>query len=201
MNSNSGKLYLKDFQSLNTIFFSVDLNNGFCKEGALSSDRVRNLIPKTEKFLKTVLKSGFKVIAFTDSHGENSPEFDGYPIHCLADSPESVLVDELSFLYDHENAKVIPKNSTNGFFLLGDDILRGNFDNFIITGCCTDICIYQLAVTLKTFFNQLDQKKRIIVPKSLVDTFDSPEHNADEIGKIFLGSMASNGVEVVDELI
>lgn len=200
MKNEDTVLTVDDFNPSNTIFFSVDINNGFCKEGALFSERTKKLIPQTAKLLKNVLDKKFSVVAFTDEHPGNSPEFKGYPVHCLKDTAESVLVDELDFLYSHENAVVIPKNSTNGFFLLSDEFLGEKYDNYIITGCCTDICVHQLSVSLKTWFNQNNIDKRVIVVKSLVDTFDLPGHSADEYNSIFLGSMASNGVEVVDDI-
>lgn len=192
---------INDFNPSNTIFFSVDINNGFCKSGALFSERTKRLIPKTEVLFHNVLEKGFQSIAFTDEHPDNSPEFSGYPVHCLKNTEESLLVDELSFLYSHQNSNVIPKNSTNGFFLLNNEVLGDKFLNYIITGCCTDICVHQLAVTLKTWFNQNNLQKRVIVIKSLVDTFDLPNHNADEYNQIFFNSMMSNGVEVVNDII
>ncbi len=34
-----------------------------------------------------------------------------------------------------------------------------NIDNIIIVGDCTDICIYQFAITLKSYFNQHNIEK------------------------------------------
>lgn len=202
MDQNGSKFLNVDYMDpLKTIFFSVDINNGFCKNGALFSPRTQKLIPKTKKLLSSVLDKNFPVIAYTDEHQSNSPEFNCYPAHCLKGEEESVLVDELAFLYKHKNATVIPKNSTNGFFTLDKKYLGYSFDTYIITGCCTDICVYQLAITLKSYFNQNNIHKKVIVIKSMVDTFDSPEHNAEQYNKIFFNSMQSNGIEIIDDVI
>lgn len=178
-----------------TLVFSVDMNNGFCKYGDLYSPRVEKLIPDTEKFLKACIKENIDIVAFTDSHSEKSPEFSGYPVHCLENSEESKLVDEISFLYDYKNAKVIPKASTNGIFAMDISALD-KYDNFVITGCCTDICVYQLALSIKTYFNQKNICKDVVVLKNLVETYDAPGHNAEQWNKIFFDSMLLNGVQV-----
>ena len=77
-----------------------------------------------------------------------------------------------------------------------------NLDNFIVVGCCTDICVYQFVLTLKTYFNQNNLDKNIIVPISLVETYDIDEiHSGDMLNTIFLNSMIQNGINVVKEII
>ena len=49
--------------------------------------------------------------------------------------------------------EIIEKNSTNGFFAM-DIADYAYLDNFIVVGCCTDICVYQFVLALKTYFNQ-----------------------------------------------
>lgn len=182
-----------------TIIFSIDINNGFCRGGALYSPRTKALIPATVKFLAYALAKGYEVTAFTDCHGEDSPEFSVYPEHCLSTDAESRLVSELEFLYNSPKARVIPKNSTNGFFVIYPKAME-KYENFIISGCCTDICVYQFAITLKAYFNQRNLRKNVIAVSSLIDTFDMPGHNADEINSIFFTSMLANGIIVVDSI-
>ena len=178
----------------NTIIFSIDMNNCFAREGALYSKRIEDLIAPTADFLKDAKASGIPVIAFTDSHRADSLEFGGYPPHCLEDSPESEIVDELKPFMD----RIIGKNSTNSFFVYDGPYEDGW--NYIITGCCTDICIYQYAVTLRAYLNQHDIRSRVIVPRNLADTYDAPGHDADALNRIFFDSMAANCVEVPDRL-
>lgn len=110
---------------------------------------------------------------------------------------ESELVDELKSI---ENLQILPKNSTNGFFAL-ENLDFDNIDNIIIVGDCTDICIYQFAITLKSYFNQHNIEKNIVVPMNLVDTYDIPNvHPAEILNLVFFNSMIQNGVNVLKEI-
>ena len=99
-----------------------------------------------------------------------------------------------------DNIKIVKKNSTNGFFAL-DSLNFDDTDNIIIVGDCTDICIYQLAITLKSYFNQNNINKDIIVPINLVDTYNIDNvHPAELLNIVFLNSMIQNGIKVVKEI-
>ena len=201
LKSNLDKLNTEDISNLDlskTVLFIVDMNNGFAKQGSLYSPRIENLIKPIENFAKHICPKLNRIIAFTDSHTESSIELLNYPIHCLEDNIESDIVDELK---DIPNLEIVQKNSTNGFFAL-DKINFENIDNIIIVGDCTDICIYQFAITLKSYFNQNNLRKNIIVPINLVDTYDIPNvHNAELLNIVFLNSMIQNGINVVKEIL
>jgi nicotinamidase-related amidase len=98
---------------------------------------------------------------------------------------------------------MIPKNSTNGFL---EERFQGwleanpQINAFIITGDCTDICIQQFSVTLKTWFNMQNKKARVIVPINAIDTYDLGLHNGDLMNIMGLYNMMLNGIEVVKEL-
>ena len=201
LKNNLLELNTENISNLNlskTILFIVDMNNGFAKEGLLYSPRVENLIKPIENFSKHICSELNRIIAFTDSHDENSIELLNYPTHCLKNSTESDIVDEIK---DIKNLEIIQKNSTNGFFVL-NDIDFDDIDNIIIVGDCTDICIYQLSITLKSYFNQNNINKNIIVPMNLVDTYNIDNvHNAELLNIVFLNSMIQNGINVVKEII
>lgn len=177
----------------NTMLVVVDINNGFARKGALYSERVENLIAPIADLVRKFSENNGKVIAFTDAHPEETIEFESYPKHCIDGEWESELVDELKEF----NIEVIKKNSTNGFieknYKVPEDI-----KNVIVVGDCTDICIYQFAISQKSYFNMLNQGKNVIVPKNLVDTFDAPFHNGDFNNLVFLNSMIDNGINVVE---
>ena len=181
-----------------TGLFIVDMNNGFAKEGALYSPRVENIISPIADFAKDLSGKINNIVAFTDTHEKDAVELKNYPTHCLKGDKESQIVDELLPI---ENMQILEKNSTNGFFAM--DIERyKNLDNFIVVGCCTDICVYQFVLTLKTYFNQNNLDKNIIVPMNLVETYDiNGLHPADLLNTIFLNSMIQNGVKVVKEIV
>ena len=138
-----------------------------------------------------------EIIAFTDYHTNESVELLNYPTHCIKDTIECEIVDELKSI---DNIKIVKKNSTNGFFAL-DSLNFDDTDNIIIVGDCTDICIYQLAITLKSYFNQNNINKDIIVPINLVDTYNIDNvHPAELLNIVFLNSMIQNGIKVVKEI-
>ncbi|AVD41114.1 isochorismatase family cysteine hydrolase [Clostridioides difficile] len=188
---------IENYDLSKTALFIIDVNNGFAKQGALYSPRVESLIKPIEMFTKKISNKLNRVIAFTDSHTSKSIELLSYPVHCLENDIESELVDELKSI---ENLKILPKNSTNGFFAL-ENLDFDNIDNIIIVGDCTDICIYQFAITLKSYFNQHNIEKNIVVPMNLVDTYDIPNvHPAEILNLVFFNSMIQNGVNVLKEI-
>lgn len=70
-------------------------------------------------------------------------------------------------------------------------------NTFIVTGVCTNICIEQFALTLKTYFNKQNVKSRVIVPINTVETYDLDIHNGDLMNVMALYNMIVNGIEVV----
>lgn len=185
---------LADYDLSKTALFIVDINNGFAKEGALYSDRIKSLITPIYEFVKPLEEKLNKIIAFTDTHDKNSVELNSYPEHCLVDTEECKVVDELLNI---KNLEIIPKNSTNGFFAMDVNILD-DIDNVVVVGDCTDICIYQFSVTLKAYFNEKNINKNIVVPMNLVDTYDIPfVHPGDLLNIVFLNSMLQNGVKLI----
>ncbi|SCH02958.1 MULTISPECIES: isochorismatase family cysteine hydrolase [unclassified Romboutsia] len=181
-----------------TELFIIDMNNGFAKGGALYSPRIEALINPISNITEKLSSRLHRLVAFSDTHSEDCLEFSNYPIHCLENDTESEVIDELKSI---ENLQILPKNSTNGFFALGEINFDG-VDNIIIVGDCTDICIYQFAVTLKTYFIHNNINKNIIVPVELVDTYDIPNvHCGDLSNIVFLNSMIQNGIKVVKNIV
>lgn len=188
---------LKNLQPDQTVFVIVDMINGFAREGALMSPRVEALIGETAKLSKACDELGITKIAFADCHTKESPEFDSYPEHCIAGTSESEIVDELREIGGYT---LFRKNSTNGFLEESfQKWLNGNagINTFIITGDCTDICVQQFAVTLKTWFNMQNRRARVIVPVNAVETYDMGIHDGDLVNVMALYNMMINGVELV----
>lgn len=180
-----------------TALVIVDMINGFTREGALKSERIEALIPVIAGLSEECGKRGIPRIAFADCHAEKSPEFGSYPVHCLAGTSESELIDELK---KHPGYLLIPKNSTNGFLEEGfrDWLARnGTIRNFIVVGDCTDICVLQFALSLKTWLNMRNELSRIIVPVDAVDTYDLGQHDGDLLNVVSLHIMAGSGIEPV----
>ncbi|MDP4092894.1 MAG: isochorismatase family cysteine hydrolase [Bacillota bacterium] len=180
-----------------TALVIVDMVNGFTRDGVLKSPRIEGLIPEINKLSKMCDKFKIPKLAFADCHAKDSPEFDSYPVHCMSGTYESEIVDEIK---DTGGYGLIFKNSTNGFIEEGfQKWLAENkhVNTYIITGDCTDICIQQFSVTLKTWFNMQDRKSRVIVPVNAVETYDLALHNGDLMNVMALYNMLINGVELV----
>lgn len=196
-------LKIKKYCGVNnkSVLFIVDMNNGFAKEGALYSDRVEGIIPRVVKVTDMFVKNNMPVFAFTDRHKENSPEFNAFPIHCLEGTDETEIIDELKAF--GESVKTIPKQSTNAFLeactqqelekLIEDDVKE-----FIIVGCCTDLCVKQFALSLKTYFNMLNLKKDVSVVVNAVETYDAPQHEADFMNNITFMDMQLNDINLIE---
>lgn len=200
--NNVSKINLDDLVPEDTILIIVDMVKGFAIKGALSSPRIGDLIGPMTSFVLKAKEAGISTMAFKDCHTKSSKEFDTFPEHCLDGTLESEIVEEIDKLGIDI---VIPKNSTNGFVAkdfeeVKEEILS-KYKNFIIVGDCTDICIMQFAQTLKAYFNEYDFEKRVIVPTTLVDTFEFDMHNATLMNIMSLYLMKSMGIEVVKEII
>lgn len=192
------ELSLKEFQGNQTVLVMIDMVNGFARKGALKSPRIEDLIPEITELAKSCNDLGIKTLAFADCHTEESPEFEAYPLHCLAGTFEGEIVDEIKEVGGYT---LIPKNSTNGF--LEEEFQKWlnenqHIDTFIIVGDCTDICIQQFAITLRTWFSLHNQKVRIIVPINAVETYDLGVHSGDLMNVMALYNMMGSGIEVVD---
>ena len=207
--TNLESLNLDSINPKKTIAFSIDVNNGFAKEGAMSSERVNAIIGESAKALRALSEKGVQLVAYTDTHTSESPEFLMYPEHCLEGTEEQKVVEEISSI---DGIVIKPKNSANGFLaynpLIQEEMEYLNFtqedldnmDTFIVTGDCTDICVYQFAISLKTYLDQCNRRGTIIIPVNLVETFDAPYHNGDFMNMVFLNSLASNGVKLVSNI-
>lgn len=186
-----------------TALIVVDMINGFYTEGALASDRVKNIIPQVVNLLNNMKDS--RKILFVDTHTENSTEFNSYPMHCIENSSESDIIPEIKeSILKSENYKIIKKNSINGFhtkefkkWLDENDKIK----NFIVTGVCTDICVETFCISLITYFNENNINKNIIVPKDSVETYSLGNHDGDLMNILSLFKMKSNGIRVVKSII
>ena len=182
-----------------TAFVVVDMVKGFYNLGVFASDRTEKVIQPIVK-LNDSLK-GCKKIFFVDSHTEDSVEFKSYPKHCIKGTEEEEYISEIK---EDSNTVFIKKNSINGFHAPGfKEWLEKNkdIDTFIVTGVCTDICVETFVMTLKTYFNQVDEDKRIVVPMNAVETSDFGNHDAELMNLMTFFKLRSNGIDVVKEIV
>lgn len=176
----------------------VDMVNGFITQGPLSDSSILKIVPKTLEVIDAYLAEGKDVIAFKDTHSLDSLEFEFFPVHCLKDTTESQLIDEL---LPYESKMIgIEKDTTNGFFAPGfQSYLKNNPDleSVSIVGCCTDICVLQFAQSLKTYTQTIGQKLTIKVIESAVDTYGAPGHDKAEFHTQALQLMRNAGIQII----
>ena len=191
---------LSDFEADRTLVILVDIINGFIREGAMADGRIADIIPPNVKLLRAAKERGMRVVAATDCHESDAAEFQMFPAHCVVNTSESQVVKELT---DEGGFEVIPKNSTNSLnaLRLREIIEETGIRDFIITGDCTDICVMQLCLALKTYFTEQNINPRIVVPLDCVETYDAPYHYADFANLAAIMLMADSGVTIVKKIV
>ncbi|APC39451.1 isochorismatase family cysteine hydrolase [Clostridium estertheticum] len=195
---------LNDLPKEKTALIVMDMVNGFVHAGIMSSPRVETIIDNVVAINERTY--GYKKVFFLEQHDENSTEFKIYGRHCLKNSTEAELISSLNCGATlHSNTTIIHKNSTNGFhapeFKTWLHENEAQIENYIVEGCSTDICVKHFTETLKTYFNEKNIDRRIIVPIDSVETFDTGTHDGDLMKVISLWEMKSNGIEVVDTIL
>lgn len=196
----SGALDLYTLDKTKIALVIIDMINGFTREGALKSPLVEAIIPQIDVLLRKCGGTGIKSIAFGDCHSSDSPEFDAYPPHCIHGTHEAEMVDELKKTGGYT---YIAKASTNGAIEPEFDrflIDNPDINTFIVTGDCTDICVMQFCLTVKTMFNRRGLVSRVIVPQNAVATFDAPGHDAELSSVVAFYILARNGIETVKNI-
>lgn len=191
---------LEELEPASTALIIVDMVNGFAKEGAMSSPRVGELISPIASLASRCAARGIKICAFADTHTADSVELESYPPHCLRGTDEAAVCTEITA---SAPCHIVEKNSTNGFLEPAfTQWMQANpeLDTFILTGDCTDICVLQFALTLKAWHNTHNRALRMLVPLSMVDTFDAPGHPAEPLNYLSLYLMQAAGAEIVDTI-
>ncbi len=183
----------------NPVVFVVDMVNGFVNEGALADPTIQACIQPIQKLLDHCRP--VSTVFVNDSHEPDAAEFAKFPPHCIKNSKEAQVVDPLQ-PYVHT---VLEKNSIGaamapGFFDLLETLPEKG--DLIVTGCCTDLCVLQLALPLQAWINQNNRHQmRVIVPVDCVETYEIPGvHNAAAWNEMALANLAANGIEVVQTI-
>ena len=182
------------------ILIVVDMVNGFIREGIMSDKYIEHIIEPQIKLIEKINNNKEGLIFVKEAHSDNSNEFNRYPKHCVKGTSEAELVDELK-IYEN-NAIVFEKNSTstifsNGFLSLINKMK--NLEEVIIVGCCTDICVMNLAIPLQNYFDEINRNVKIVIPKDCVETYDGDNHNREEYNNIAFKLLEQTGVKVVDK--
>lgn len=196
------ELELSALEPARTALVSVDVIEGFTRQGALASPRVTAIIPDIVTLLGRLTALGVPTtqVAFVqDAHPEDAQEFAAYPPHCVKGSEEAEAVHELQALpdwprYQHFQKNSIASHTSEGFnaWLAAQDV-----DTIVAVGDVTDLCLYTLALHVQVRNLALGLGQRVIVPETCAQTWDAPDHPGDLYHLLFLHQLARNGVEVV----
>lgn len=195
-----GSISFSEIPAEGTAMVIVDAVNGFIREGAMSSPRIESIIPNIVSLMKKCKEKNIPIAAFADCHGESCAEFESFPPHCVKGTSESEIVDEIKA---EGGYKLIEKNSTNGFHeqVFRDCLEANGKSRFIVTGDCTDICVLQFCLSLKTWFTQKNLRSEIIIPLNCVETYDAPYHEAGFMSLAAYKILKDSGIKFVSEIL
>ena len=193
---------------------SVDMLNGFCYEGKLSSSRAAACVrPIVDLFQRAYGQGVRNLVLIQEWHSKEAEEFEAYGSHCVQGSDEAKTIPELTALPFARDFVVVRKNSLHT--IVGTSMEQwleshSGVDTFVVVGVCTDLCVYDMVMDLKLRANAQDMKRRVVVPANAVNTYDLPvavasqvnalPHDAELLHQLFLYMMTLNRIEVVKEL-
>ncbi|HHW89434.1 MAG TPA: cysteine hydrolase [Clostridiales bacterium] len=191
---NKPSLLVRTYNNPRCAVIVMDMVAGFCEKGALYSPRLKNLVDRVASALD-YLPEAVKFF-LNDTHTPDSLEFSSYPKHCH--TPEER---QIAGVLSRVKGIVIEKDSTNGIFSFLKYADVNLYDNFLIMGNCTDICVLQFALSLRAYFNEIKKTANVLVFTDYVDTFDSPLHNAELMQVFALKNMEQSGVKIFKNLV
>lgn len=191
-----------NLKEIEKVLYVVDTIRGFVCEGPLHDERIAKIIPEEIRLIEKFKKENQGVAFVRDAHNIGSSEFRDFPQHCLIGTSESELVDELKSY--EEDALIYLKNSTSVIFaknFLTDLEKMGNLKEVVGVGCCTDICVLNLLIPLKNYFNEIDKDVHIFAVKNAIETYNKFwTHRARYYNKTAYKLMAQAGVIVVENM-
>lgn len=191
---------MNKFNKYTKALIVVDMVNGFVNEGVLHDKNIKNILPKQIILIKQAIASSDTITIFLrDTHEKNSTELKrfGKIPHCIKDTSESQLVDELKIYEGVKNTVSIEKNSTS--FMEAPDFRKmikklKNLKEAIVVGCCTDICIANGTIGLANYLDQNNKDVDLYVYEDCIETYNSIEHPKDIYSKCAKVLMKQQGI-------
>lgn len=149
---------------MNIVFFDIDTQFDFMdSKGSLYLNSADSIKPNLLKLKNFALENNHYIIASTDCHDPEDPEFKHFTPHCIVDTHGSIKIKETELL----NPKIIPnkkeeidiqehktfiliKNSLNVFSNpnIESVLKRINPQETIVYGVATDYCIKLIVLEL-----------------------------------------------------
>ena len=192
---------MKIFSNVKRLLINVDMVNGFVNEGPMHDSYINHIVPMQIRLMEAYESDEEGVIAIVkDTHREGCREFNRYPVHCLENTYESELIDDLK-RFETMDACIFRKNSTSTIYAKGFLEMIENLpslEEVVIVGCCTDICILNLAIPLQNYFDEMNKNVTITIPKNGVETYDSPTHKRYEYNDMAFKMLSQAGINIVE---
>lgn len=167
---------IKNLKMYEGCLIVVDMVNGFVREGVLHDEEIGKIIPRQIELIKEAKNEGKLIVFIRDTHDENSVEFErfGNTTHCLDNTSENELVDELKVFENGEDTITIKKNSTS--FMEAPEFrelmeYQKDLNEFDIVGCCTDICVVNGTLGLANYLDEWNRSHTIRVHEDAIATY------------------------------
>lgn len=190
---------IEDLKDIRRLVIVVDMLKGFVEEGKLAATNINRVVDNQIQILNEAIKNDNTGIAFViDCHSKSSIELKRYEEHCLREAKEVEVIDRLK-QFQRFSLEYF-KNSTNFIFspnMQRDLLYLERLKTVEIIGCLSEVCILNGAIGTRTFFDQYDKDIDVCVYEDAIDTFDAPFHNSDEITKLAIEHMKSNGIKII----
>lgn len=189
---------MKRKEELEKLLVVVDMVNGFIKKGNMADPYINHITPRIIELVEKMISTNEGVVFIKDTHNLISSEFKKFPVHCIKGSTEEELIDELK---EYEKYGIsYEKNSISTMYANGfiDDINQmKKLKEVIISGCCSDICVLNLAIPLTNYFDQHDKDINVSVVRDAIETYDSPTHNREEYNEITFKLLKQSGINIL----
>lgn len=196
---------MKNLKIYKKALIVVDMVNGFVNEGVLHDEKIRDVIPRQIEMIKEYQKEGQSIIFIKDTHTKHSKEFKrfGDTEHCLRDTSEAELVNELKVYEGKPNTISIEKNSTS--FMEAPDFREiinelVNVEQIDVVGCCTDICVANGTIALANYCDQWNRDVNIRVHEDAIETYSSEMHQREEYANAAKLLMKQQGIQLVKKI-
>jgi len=183
--------------SSQSVLFIIDMIEGFVNEGPLHDSFILSIVPTIRRVSESFIQKGYPVIAVNDAHHNQSMEFKAFPPHCLTSSNESRFLSSL----EHESILHLKKNSVNAFMSTPFQAWFKDapvYQNYIICGCVTDICILHFALSLNSYFHEHDIDTKVSVLIDGVATYHVEFHDRETYHQSALNLMSQVGIHLIE---
>ena len=181
----------------------VDMVNGFVEEGVLHDKEIKKIVKRQIELIKEAKQSGKLIVFIKDTHTKESTEFErfGNTNHCLENTFESELIDELKTFENDKDTISIKKNSTS--FMESPEFRKlmeheKEMNEFDVIGCCTDICVANGTIALANYLDEHNRKHEIRVHEDAIATY--AENERQEYVDAAKLLMKQQGIQLVKKI-